>query len=420
MHRNKEKGDLRIAKVWKGLIAGLLGSALLSGAVSASEPIKVFILSGQSNMQGHAHVRTMDAMRHDPELASILEKMRDSDGEATVCDNVWISSIGSSEDERVGRLTAGYGPVARGPKFGPEFTFGLYIQEAFPDSPILLIKTAWGGKSLNTDFRPPSSGTYEFSETQLKQLRDRGEDVEERVAQRKAASGRYYRLMMEHVTTTLENIERVYPEYDEEVGYEFSGFVWFQGWNDMVDGATYPNRSEPGGYDRYSTLMAQFIRDVREDLEAPELPFVIGVLGVGGPVAAYPEAKRNRYGQIHQGFRDAMAAPTTLPEFDGNVAAVRTENYWDMEMVALRERESAIKPMVDILRNEVRDSLISRETGDRLIEKFYTQTFDERELDILRNSASNAAYHYLGSARIMGPIGKGFAEAMAQLIRGDE
>ena len=37
-------------------------------------------------------------------------------------------------------------------------------------------------------------------------------------------------------------------------------------------------------YDAYSDVMAHFIRDVRKDLQAPELPFVIGVLGVGGPV----------------------------------------------------------------------------------------------------------------------------------------
>ena len=40
-------------------------------------------------------------------------------------------------------------------------------------------------------------------------------------------------------------------------GYELAGFAWFQGWNDMVDSGTYPNRDKPGGYDAYSTAMAQ-------------------------------------------------------------------------------------------------------------------------------------------------------------------
>jgi hypothetical protein len=31
-----------------------------------------------------------------------------------------------------------------------------------------------------------------------------------------------------------------------------------------------------------SELLSHFIRDVRHDLDAPKLPFVIGVMGVGG------------------------------------------------------------------------------------------------------------------------------------------
>ena len=54
-----------------------------------------------------------------------------------------------------------------------------------------------------------------------------------------------------------------------DAGYELAGFVWFQGWNDMVGRDVYPNRDKPGGYDLYSRLMAQLIRDVRKDLSAP-------------------------------------------------------------------------------------------------------------------------------------------------------
>ena len=41
-----------------------------------------------------------------------------------------------------------------------------------------------------------------------------------------------------------------------EAGYELSGFVWFQGWNDMVAGSVYPNRGQPGSYDSYSKFHA--------------------------------------------------------------------------------------------------------------------------------------------------------------------
>ncbi len=90
--------------------------------------------------------------------------MRGADGQPTVCEHCWISYFTGSGDnngEGHGRLTAGYGsrqkPDQPNGKIGPEFTFGLAMDAAF-DEPVLLIKTAWGGKSLHTDFRPPSAG----------------------------------------------------------------------------------------------------------------------------------------------------------------------------------------------------------------------------------------------------------------------
>ena len=66
----------------------------------------MFILAGQSNMQGHAHVRTFDVMALDPATAPLLASMRNADESPRVCEQVWISSIGSSDREQTGRLTA--------------------------------------------------------------------------------------------------------------------------------------------------------------------------------------------------------------------------------------------------------------------------------------------------------------------------
>ena len=88
--------------------------------------------------------------------------------------------------------------------------------------------------------------------------------------------------MIEHVRKVLADIKRVVPEYDPKQGYELAGFVWFQGFNDLVTDWTYDKRNQPGGYDLYGQLLAQFIRDVRKDLSAPKMPFVIGVMGIGG------------------------------------------------------------------------------------------------------------------------------------------
>ena len=45
------------------------------------------------------------------------------------------------------------------------------------------------------------------------------------------------------------------------------------------------------------------------------------------------------------------------------------------------------------------------------------EAFNGRELVLLRESTSNFDFHYMGSARIMGPIGKAFAEAIVEVAR---
>ena len=389
----------------------LAGVFLMGGAVEAA-PLKVYILSGQSNMQGHAHIKTFDVIGLDPKTAPMIKEMRNADGSPKVCDQVWISSIGCSEEEKIGKLTAGFGAEKRGPKIGPEFTFGIYMQK-LADEPILIIKTAWGGKSIHTDFRPPSAGPYPFNESELKRIKDQGKDLAQIKADRAKVTGHYYRLMLDHVKKVLADIKRVYPDYDPAQGYELSGFVWFQGWNDMVNSGVYPNRGKPGGYAQYSEVLAHFIRDVRQDLSAPGMPFVIGVMGAGGPVEKYTPEKK-RYAAIHSGFRKAMAAPAALPEFKGNVAAVWTENCWDMELEALRARDRKIQKEVDAT---LKEGKIDRKDKNAALENLREDAFTPREREILTKGASNAEFHYLGSAKILGQIGKAFAEALAEMLQ---
>jgi len=392
------------------LISILIFTALSIHA--APKPLKIYLLVGQSNMQGHAAERTLEHLGMDPKTAPLLKAIRNADGTAKVQKNVWISSIEPSLEsgEKHGRLTVGYGAGGRGPKIGPELTFGITMQNHVGE-PILLIKTSWGGKSLNTDFRPPSAGPYEFNQQQLENFKKRGKDVAEARKEKTERTGVYYRLMLEHIHKVLADIRRVYPDYDAKAGYELAGFVWFQGWNDMVDGSTYPTRGQPGSYDAYSKNLAHFIRDVRRDLKAPKLPFVIGVMGAGGPIAKYgPDQKR--YAGIHGEFRKAMAAPAKLPEFKGNVTAVFTENYWDLQLSELVNRNGK----VNAKRRELsKDQTLTREQRDKAVANYTAKLFTKRELKILQTGTSNAAYHYLGSAKILAQIGKAFANALAAM-----
>src|SRR5205085_4395914 len=115
----------------KRSLALLIAASFSVSAISA-KPLKVFILAGQSNMEGHAKVETFDYIGDDPATAPLLKQMRDANGKARVCDHVWISYFtgsGEANGEGTGKLTAGFGsrqkPDQDGGKIGPEFTFGL-------------------------------------------------------------------------------------------------------------------------------------------------------------------------------------------------------------------------------------------------------------------------------------------------------
>jgi alpha-galactosidase len=382
--------------------------ALMSGIASqaAAKPLKVFILAGQSNMQGHVNVSTFDSMADDPKTAPLLKDMRDADGKPRVCQRVWISSIGCAGDdttEQKGKLTAGFG--ASPAEIGPEFTFGIYMEKAL-NEPILIIKTSWGGRDLNTDFRPPSAGPFVFSDFELAQRKRRGDDLEKDKAEKVKATGVFYRLMIGHVRKVLADIKRVVPEYDSNQGYELAGFVWFQGFNDLVNSWTYDKCSQPGGYDLYSGLLADFIRDVRKDLNAPKMPFVIGVMGLNGS-----KPPRN---ELY--FHQAQAAPASLPEFKGNVVAVQTAPFWDDDLGVLRERLQALWPKMDASAAEAvkKNPKMTGEEVEAVKMQVVAENLTPQEEKRLRG-ASNFGFHYLGAAKIMAPIGKAFAEAIANL-----
>ena len=410
-------------KIKSALILAALAitGATLNSPATADDPLKVYILAGQSNMEGQAKIETFDYLGDDPATAPLLKEVRGPGGKPRVCDNVWISYFtGAKENngEGFGKLTAGYGSrygrdlAELGDKIGPEFTFGLTVGKTY-DGPILIIKTAWGGKSLHTDFRPPSAGPYELNAWQLENYpKQEGhgipKDFEQWKVDKREATGRYYRLMIEHINKVLADPQRVCPEYDPKQGFELAGFVWFQGWNDMVDGNTYRGPDKPGRFDLYSEVMADFIRDVRKDLSAPAMPFVIGVLGVGG-VQEAPNY-----------FRQAMAAPAALPEFEGTVVAVETAPFWDEPLGLIDQKHGKIRQMGHFLRSKHKDHAnkdgnMTQEQQQDYLKEFRAKLISPEEDALRKRGASNAGYHYLGCAKTMALIGKAFAEANLEM-----
>jgi alpha-galactosidase len=138
-----------------------------------------------------------------------------------------------------------------------------------------LIKTAWGGKSLAVDFRPPSAGLppAEVLQARLDRINENNKKNKRELLtmeQLKSSYGHYYRLMISEVDDTLKNLKAKFPEYDPSQGYEIAGFVWFQGWNDGGDLAF---------AHEYTENFKHLVHDIRK--KYGPIPVVIGTSGFG-------------------------------------------------------------------------------------------------------------------------------------------
>ena len=77
----------------KHLLLTLTALAVGSLVAQAAKPLQVFVLAGQSNMQGHAKTTTFEHIGMDPATKPMLAEMLGADGKPKVCERVWISSI---------------------------------------------------------------------------------------------------------------------------------------------------------------------------------------------------------------------------------------------------------------------------------------------------------------------------------------
>ena len=105
---------------------------------AADKPVKVFILAGQSNMEGKAPNALLDHQATDPKTRDLFAHLR-KDDKWIVRDDVFIKFL-----DRKGPLTIGYGSPGR---TGVELEFGTVMGNHF-EEPVILIKAAWGGHSL--------------------------------------------------------------------------------------------------------------------------------------------------------------------------------------------------------------------------------------------------------------------------------
>lgn len=385
-------------------LAAVLVCVLFAPLAHAQAPgkVKVFILAGQSNMEGFGHPRTLPRLGELPGGQELLAKIGKPDGKGggawTVRDDVFVSFRGG---EVAGPLSVGFG--AGKDRVGPELAFGIAMGDLF-DEPVLLIKTAWGGKDLHLDFRPPSAGKLPYP-IDPKALEERGGEK---------AVGECYRHMVSDVKQCLAGMDAKFPALKGRTP-EIVGLVWFQGWNEM-----FPSKGcafETVVAD-YAPLYAAMVGDLEKDLGVTRLVSVAGEMGVDGGKPSKEIAE----------LRRRQAEIPGQASLAGKVAFVKTAELWDPKLDEMQAREHAV-------RKAVRERVRARVEAD-MKPKLEGKTEKERRemMDRAMNEAIEAdgefkawnaewervashwECHYWGSAATYCRIGSALGTAMKDLL----
>jgi hypothetical protein len=216
-------------------------------------PLYIFLLSGQSNMVGRGHVEHMNLLIHPNETtthtsnhSTVFRKSlwNKTSHSYRTTNQVYLLDVASllSKEGYLGMDPVNGTAFAYKPgHFGPELMMGwTLLVAAHTQSKVLLIRCAWGGKSLFRAFKPPCAG--------------------------RRNAGHLYKELIHRIQTALGNLSQILPndfyydpQYDEA---EVAGFFWHQGWDDL------PNESATA----YQSNLECLIQDIRKEFDAPKLP----------------------------------------------------------------------------------------------------------------------------------------------------
>lgn len=251
----------------------------------SDKPVKVYILSGQSNMVGMGKIAgekpgtLQTVVKKDKKFQHLITE----DGKWTQRKDTFFVDL---SNRRIAKwLTVG----VMGRTIGPEVQFG-HILGYYHDEMVLVIKAAQGNRSISHDVMPPSSRTGA-------------------PRQGKFYKGWQYDAFIADIHKILDNLPEYFPVYEGQ-GYEIAGFGWWQGHKD-------------GGLSQrhYERHLVNLINDLRAEFKAPKAPFVVGTVGFGG------KSMGKKYKEIWKA-QMAVSDPDKYPDFAGNVKTVDTCPFW--------------------------------------------------------------------------------------------
>jgi len=283
-----------------------------------NQPLKVYIMLGQSNMLGFGRVGPQDVKGS---LEFLVKKqgkyphLVDDEGNWTTRQDVRYvhvmdprgvdyKDMDKFSDVRNEWLT---------PKgsFGPELGFG-HVMGYYHDAPVLLLKACIGNRSLGWDLLPPDSPRFEYEGKIYAGYRDVANFWDKGTEPKPVPwyAGRQYDADTAHAKAVLKNLDNYYPGYKGQ-GYEISGFVWWQGHKDQNAALA----------SRYELNLVSLIKRLRQDFQSPRAKFVLAT-GCGNP-------GREGFGlQIAEAQLAVDGASGKYPEFRNNVASVDSRPLW--------------------------------------------------------------------------------------------
>ena len=383
-------------------------------ASKSKEKIKVFILAGQSNMEGRGfpepltwqvgqeeyrerYTHFIQDGNYDQFIKTVNETTDPNDRRKTPTylwserKDVWINYLGKH-----GNLKVGYGAPKEG--FGPEFNFGHVVGNHY-DEQVLIIKTSWGGRALAQGFMPPSS-MPSAAEFEVLTTEENAKNTEWNASQKERITKNNLKIMEENKTAEKKKpLQKFKPrpmvsveEYQQRYGIDYRNMVSevheclanlkerfpsYQG-QDMKSKDCGFRAGTTNTTIRSTSNLENLIRDLRDEFDVPEMKVVIGEMGHDGPNEPQVDSPRSI-------IMAAQQAVAKNPEFRSTAICVNTRQYWDMDAHNI----------------------------------YHGPGGWSKDIDKWRQFGNDRPYHYLGSPWFFAQTGTGFGEAMVKLNEGN-
>ncbi len=289
-----------------------------AGPADLSKPVKVFILMGQSNMFGMGDVGPAEkpgTLEYLTRTGKKYPHLLDEAGKWSVRNDVRYVQVMQGRGDKF-QLVKNDWHSLQGKAIGPELQFG-HIMGHLIDSPVLILKSCIGNRSLGWDLLPPGSERYVVDGRTYAGYKDTPDSWIEGQPKKVVNwyAGKQYDDDVANAKKVLSELGTYYPGASR---YEVAGFVWWQGHKDQ----------NPVHASRYEQNMVRLIHCLRKDFNAPKAPFAIATIGFDGWNLKEP-------GLTVANAQLAVADARKHPDFAGNVRTIEARDFW---------KEAAVSP----------------------------------------------------------------------------